>query len=329
MRKSSNNSQLVDLRALQAFVAVNEAGSMSLAAKRLGVSQSAISQLIQSLEADYGVALFDRDVRPSRPTRSGQILLELANSLLIQARSVNEQVRAGERQQHAQIRFGCVDSFAATLGPSMIRGLSNYAREIQMWSGLITGLIGQLESQELDLAITTDTTIEGSRINKKFLFSEEWVAVFPRKHITDNFIAQDLLKIAGDLPLVRYSKRSVTGRQIERYIRYLGVMAPRRFEFDATDPIVSLVAAGLGWTITTPLCLLQARHHLEEVTVLPLADTSLGKRDFFLVTRDGEWSSLVEMIFSMTSTILKKEILPAVRTTMELLPADVIKIPED
>ncbi|WP_250508390.1 LysR family transcriptional regulator, partial [Caballeronia sp. GAFFF3] len=57
----------VDLRALQAFVAVCETRSMTEAARVLGVTQSAVSQLIAALEREQGVALFDREFRPVRP----------------------------------------------------------------------------------------------------------------------------------------------------------------------------------------------------------------------------------------------------------------------
>lgn len=329
MRKSPHSSQLVDLRALQAFVVVNEAGSMSLAAQRLGVSQSAVSQLIRNLETDCGQALFDRGVRPSRPTRSGQILLELAENLLMKARAVNDQVRAAGRQRYTQIRFGCVDSFAATLGPSLIRGLSGMAREIQMWSGLTSALTCQLQARELDLAICTDTKLEDARIRRRSLFSENWVAVFPRGHQMEVLsCVADLAKASEDLSLIRYSARSVTGQQVERYIRHLGLVAPRRFEFDATDPILSLVAAGLGWTVSTPICLLQARHHLPDVDVVPLPASRLGNRDFFLLMQNGEWSGLDDQIISMTSTLLRREIMPLIRVLMPALPDGAIYFPE-
>ena len=61
---------LPDLRALETFMAVCETGSMALAAQRLGVSQSAVSQMIKVQETNYGVKLFDREVRPVRPTRA-------------------------------------------------------------------------------------------------------------------------------------------------------------------------------------------------------------------------------------------------------------------
>ncbi|MEY8875473.1 MAG: LysR family transcriptional regulator, partial [Leptothrix sp. (in: b-proteobacteria)] len=47
-------SALPDLRALEAFVSVIDAGSMALAAQRLGLSQSAVSQAVRALEQAHG-----------------------------------------------------------------------------------------------------------------------------------------------------------------------------------------------------------------------------------------------------------------------------------
>ena len=68
----------IDLRSLQAFVAVCDTGSMTAAAKQLGVSQSAISQAVSALEREQGTSLFDRDSRPPRANSAGRALLELA-----------------------------------------------------------------------------------------------------------------------------------------------------------------------------------------------------------------------------------------------------------
>src|SRR5690606_26108980 len=106
-----DRNALPDLHALATFVAVCEAGSMALAAQRLGVSQSAVSQQIKTLEKTYGVQLMDRDMRPARATRAGQALLEMADDLLNQARCVAEHLRQSARHEHTQIRLGCVDSF--------------------------------------------------------------------------------------------------------------------------------------------------------------------------------------------------------------------------
>jgi len=319
---------LFDLRALEAFVAVCEDGSMLLAGRRLGVSQSAISQLLKSLEQDLGAPLLDRDVRPARPTRAGGELLGLAAALLGQARTLKERMRVSARQSYAQIRLGCVDSFAATVGPALIQGLSGAARQIQLLSGLTPALSAQLQGRELDLAICTESDVTSARIRQQPLFSEALVAVFPRVRGTGKLTKpRDLPALAAALPLIRYSQRSVIGQQIERYLRHAGLEAPRRFEFDATDPLLSLVAAGLGWALSTPLCLWQSRQYLGEVSVLPLPATRLGRREFFLLTHAGEATELADEITRLTLQVLRKNTVPSMRSLMPALPDDMLTYP--
>ncbi|SCU98599.1 Transcriptional regulator, LysR-family [Cupriavidus necator] len=318
-------ARVPDLHALQVFIAVCESGSMALAAQRLGVSQSAVSQMIRSLEVEYGSQLFDREVRPARPTRAGNILLEMADRLLAEARHVDEELRKRVRLDHAQIRLGCVDSFAATLGPALIRGLSGSARQMQLWSGLTPGLNAQLLGRELDLAICTEVPVAEARIAQRLLFSESWVAVFPKgSHVLPLSKAQDLADRVGDLPLIRYTQRSVIGQQVERYLRHIGVEAAHRFEFDATDPLLSLVAAGLGWAVSTPLCLWQSRVWLDQVELVPIPPSRPGQRDFYLLCRMAEWSDLAEDIARITQTVLTRELVPAIRAMLPGLPADAI-----
>ncbi len=322
---------LPDLRALEAFVTVCESGSMALAAQRLGLSQSAVSQAIKGLEQGGGVSLFDRDVRPARPTRAGRVLLEQARDLLAHARAVADQLRGHARQEHAQLRLGCVDSFAATVGPALIQALSGSVQQMQLWSGLTPALAGQLQAREIDLAICTETALDSRRVVQRPLFSEALVLVLPRLAAdrmpqAPRSVAelQSLPARLGDMPLVRYTARSVIGQQIERFLRHVGLQPPRRFEFDATDALLSLVAAGMGWAISTPLCLWQSRAWLDQVQVLPLPSTRLGRRDFFLLSHANEWDGLDEEVIRVTRQVLANRTVPALRELMPALPAQAV-----
>lgn len=312
-----------DLHALQAFVAVCEGGSMIEAARKLGVTQSAISQLIKSLETQSGMVLLDREFRPSRPTAAGRLLLDLAQGLLEHAQRVNERLIDASRSEMAQIRLGGVDSFSATIGPILVQAISRNARQISLWSGLTPILSEQLQRRELDLAVCTESNVNDLRIEQRLLFSECFVAVIPKsvaeQHGDDAAGYQSALQ---SLPLLRYTRRSVIGQQIERYLKHIKLDAPRRLEFDATDPMLNLVAWGLGYAVTTPLCLWQSRHCLPDVVLVPLPASQLGRRNFFLLSREGEWNSLAEEVSSLTRQALQDKISPAIRRVLPNLPKD-------
>jgi DNA-binding transcriptional LysR family regulator len=314
----------IDLRALQAFVAVCNFGSMTAAARHLGVSQSAVSQAVAALEREQGASLFDRDSRPPRPNVVGHALLELAGPLLDHAQRVAASFSDAADGGQLPVRLGCVDSFAATVGAELIRGLSGSARKIALWSGLTPGLTRQLHEREIDLAVCTETVVTDPRILEKPLFSEAFVAVVARRHLEDR-PDLDWRHLVDELPLIRYTAHSVIGQQVERFARHLGIESPRRYEFDATDPLLSLVAARLGFAISTPLCLWQARHYLPEIAVLPLPSGELGRRGFFLLQRAGEWDEFARELIALTRRVLDHNIWPALAKALPRLPDDAIR----
>lgn len=314
----------IDLRALQAFVAVCETGSMTAAARQLGVSQSAVSQSVSSLEREQGTNLFDRDSRPPRPNIAGRALLELAGPLLEHAQMVSTRIGDASLTGTLPIRLGCVDSFAATVGPELIRAVSGSARQIALWSGLTPGLTKQLHDREIDMAVCTQTVLSDARIVEIPLFSEAFVVVVARAYL-DGREDTDWRAVVQDLPLIRYTARSVIGQQVERFALHLGIDSARRYEFDATDPLLSLVTARLGFAISTPLCLWQARHYLNDIAVLPLPPGRLARRDFFLLHRQGEWEEFAGEIVTLTRRVLDHTIHPALARALPRLPEDALR----
>ena len=70
------------MQLLKLFRSVALHQSISKAAVRYGVTQSAVSQRIRQLEQKLGVQLLDRSVRPLKLTAAGQVFLEGCNQLL-------------------------------------------------------------------------------------------------------------------------------------------------------------------------------------------------------------------------------------------------------
>lgn len=75
---------MIEIRHLRTLFALAEAGSLTAAAERLHLTQSALSHQLKELEARLGLALLDRAARPPRPTQAGARLLDLARKVLPQ-----------------------------------------------------------------------------------------------------------------------------------------------------------------------------------------------------------------------------------------------------
>ncbi len=73
---------MLEIRHLRTLLALAESGSLSVAAKRVQLTQSALSHQLKTLEAHYGATLFQRKSNPLRLSPAGQRLLDLARNTL-------------------------------------------------------------------------------------------------------------------------------------------------------------------------------------------------------------------------------------------------------
>ncbi|TKC88741.1 LysR family transcriptional regulator [Trinickia terrae] len=314
---------------LASWVAVVEAGSISDAASRLAISQAGVSQRIKVLESVLDTTLLDRATRPARPTAAGQRLFEHATVLLQGASQMVESVRNVTRAKRVVVRLGCVDSFAATIGPLVIRALAGTAHHIRLWSGITPTLDAQLEARQLDIAVTTSQQSQTPGIRRHKLFSEPFLVALPKSFEVDHF--STLTELSRHLQLIRYSARSVIGQQVDAYLAAHTDNIERTCEFDATDPMLSLVSAGLGFAITTPLCLWQSRHHVPGIRVVPLsAFSQRGRpyetmsRTFYIAFREGELGRLPNDLHEMLRLTFERQVSRDIAAALSLKPHEIL-----
>lgn len=280
-----------DLRALSVFAAAADAGSMTLGARRLGMTQPAVTKIVKRLEEDMGAPLLERRVRPFIPTRAGQQFLDGARNLLAQAEHLQASVRDAGDATLPAVRIGLIDSFAATAGPGLIRAMRGYARNMTVWSGISPNLGDDLIRRRLDFIISTDPMESLGGVERHTIMQEPFLLVLPRR-MAENIPAPDLDNLARNHPFVRYSVRSMIGASIEDHLAREGINIGENLQFDGTEAVFAMVSAGLGWAITTPLCLIHGFAHMPTLNALPLPGRSLS-RTLYLVAREGEFGNLL------------------------------------
>jgi DNA-binding transcriptional LysR family regulator len=328
----SDEQSYPDWELLASWVAVIDSGSVSDAARLLKISQAAVSQRVKQLENRFETPLLDRSTRPAQPTAAGQRLFEHAKELLTRADQMRESVRNVSRAKRMIVRFGCVDSFAATVGPLLIKALSSSSHQLRLWSGITSTMEGLIERRQLDLAVTTGNTIFAG-ISRAQLFTEPYYVVLPSTFEVHKL--GSLHDVAQHLQFIRYSARSMIGQQIDEYLQGTGDALERTCEFDATDPLLSLVASGMGFALTTPICIWQSRHFIPKIRVLPLsAFTRHGRpypgmtRTFHLAYRQGELGTLPTEVRDLVRIAIKRQISTEIGVALGL-PKDILRTPAD
>ena len=306
-----------DLRALEIFLSVCEAGSMAAAARALSLTQPAVSQAIADLELRTATTLFDRSVRPLALTPPGGVMRQRAAALLSEARQIAPLLRETARGRLALVRVGLVDSLARALSVPIATYLSTRAEQVSVLSGLTAAHAGALLTRNLDLFIGVDDLVEIAGLERFELVSEPYIVLLPPGTPAPETPAA-LATLAKRLPLVRYSARSKTGIEIERHLRRLGLTIAAGPAFDTPFGVTEMVACGAGFAISTPLCLAEAALADHAVTAAPLPGPAFA-RTLTLVARRQELGMLAHDVSVACRHALRQSTLPKLRTAMPWL----------
>ena len=105
--KNNNN---IEISALRVFSAVSDAESLTQAAERLGITQSAVSQTIKQLELQTETQLVLTRSRPIKLTPSGQVLKGYADNLINDTKRMLVDVRGASSAGNLPLKIGMIDS---------------------------------------------------------------------------------------------------------------------------------------------------------------------------------------------------------------------------
>jgi len=283
-------NRLIDMYAVQVFIAVAEEGSMSGAATRMGISQSGVSQMVRQLEEELGVVLVDRSTRPMALTPFGVALRNRGSVLSEELSLLKAQVVDAGRGVKPDLRIGLVDSFAATCGSTFTKRLLDKVAQLSIRTGLSPQQGESLLRRDLDLIVTSDPLMDANDVIRYRLFSEKYFVITPQDSRRTIASIDDVRRLANVLPVVRFNRGSQVGLQIERHLRSLSIRVPNRLELDNADALTSMVAEGIGWAVTTPMCFLQASPWADKVNVHLTPELGL-ERSLYLVARRDEYSA--------------------------------------
>ena len=148
---------MLDPRLLRSFIAIADAGGFTLAAERLNMTQSTISQQLARLEDAVGVALLDRAARPVKATAAGERLLGYARRLL--ALQQEAESALGDPSGTATIRIGVPEDVVTASMAKVFRDFARSHREVHLdvTAGLSRDLATRYRASEFDIVIVKES----------------------------------------------------------------------------------------------------------------------------------------------------------------------------
>jgi LysR family cyn operon transcriptional activator len=191
----------VKLRQLRTFVAIVDSATIARAANRLGLTQSAASRQVASLEAELGVALFDRVGRRVQLTPEGDDLLKRSRKLLADAEALEERAKVLKDGQSGNLRVSAtpqvIETFLAPFLPRYLR--KNPGVEVQFLESGGPQQVKGLADSEVQLALMAYGI---KRFHSQPLYPIHLLAVMSEKHRLGRSAALEISKLVEDPLLI-------------------------------------------------------------------------------------------------------------------------------
>jgi DNA-binding transcriptional LysR family regulator len=272
----------MDLRQLQALVAVAEQGTFSAAADHLATVQSNVSAHIRRLEKELGATLVDRSA--GRLTEEGQAVVDRARRIEAELESIVSDVASMRHDVTGRVRVGIIGTTARWLVPRLLgeMGRLHPGVALEIVDATSTSLEPQLVNGRLDLAVV-NLPLPAPELTTTPLFDEDLLLFVPRDSpLADQWAGQEVdLADLGDLFLFLPPRGTSFRDLLDDAAARADVTLVARAELDGLRLIASLAISGQGAAILPATAVPE---HLQFET-RPIAVRGLPRRNVGVAQR--------------------------------------------
>jgi DNA-binding transcriptional LysR family regulator len=241
-----------DLRQLRAFVAVAEEGSFTLAARRIFVTQSAVSHSLRTLEEQLSCKLLDRSGKRVMVTAEGELLLKRCRRMLHELEQVGRDLDGLRRWGQTRIRIGAPHTLCHFLIPSVLREFRDCFPRCDplIEAGDTAVLLDQLGESNLDLVVglkPRGRSDEGYRP----MFRDRLAFVVSPFHpwASDDAVVESTMR---DHQFIIYAKATETHRLIEEWMENESGHGKKTLVLGDMQAIKEMAKLGIGVGIVAP-----------------------------------------------------------------------------
>ncbi len=251
----------IRLRDLHVLLTAVQCGSMAKAARRLAVSQPAISKAIADLEHTLGVRLLDRGPQGIEPTVYGSALVRRGLAVFDELRQAVGEIEFIANPSVGDVRIGCNESLSAALLPAVIERMSDQhpgvTVQLSQMSRPITLEIQQLRERNVDLIIGRGIfPIPEDDLNVEVLFEEPLLVVAGAQ---SPWVRRRKLELAElvDAKWILYPPNEPPGLLVEQAFRLQGLAVPRSSVTTSSFHLRDALLTRGDYLTVVPACMLR------------------------------------------------------------------------
>jgi LysR family transcriptional regulator, low CO2-responsive transcriptional regulator len=278
-----NLAEPFDARQLRILTVLSVEPSLSAAARKLSLTQSAVSHALKKLEEDAGTRLVERNERGAELTQAGQTLLRRAHAVFHQMQLAREELHKLKHWGTQRLRFGASSTACQYLLPVVLKEFSKKHPKchVEVSAGDSASRLTALSEGRIDLAIITHTALDAVDVELTKLFDETLCLITP---------AGGSLRVA--LPFIGYLRGSSLSLDAMQWFDRSGRTRPLpAMELESLDAIKAMVKLGLGSAVL-PSWVVQAE--LDEGSLCAESSDLPVQRTWSLAMRRGHRLSLSE-----------------------------------
>jgi LysR family transcriptional regulator, cyn operon transcriptional activator len=247
----------MELRQLRYLLAIAQEANFTRAAEKVFVSQSALSQQIQTLEQEIGTILLDRSKRGVRLTAAGEILCHHAQRILLELEQAEVAIQELEGLQRGELRVGVVQTVNDYLMPGLVAAFSALHPHIKLSIDELSSdqIETRLECGELQVGLGFVPT-SSPNIASEALFEEQLVLIVRNDHPLAN---QSVVSVRAldAMPMIMLSHTFCTRRLWEENARLALAKPQIVIEMNTVSSILAVVEK-TGLATVLPKYILEA-----------------------------------------------------------------------
>lgn len=238
----------MDLRQLQAFLAVVEHGGFTAAARATHTVQSNISTHVARLERELEATLIDRAT--GKPTEEGEAVLTRVRRIQTELASLQADVSSLRGSPRGTVRIGVIGTTARWLTPILVETLATQSPDIHLVvaDGTTRAIELRLLGGELDLGVV-GLPVDDPEIRTTALFDEDHVVVGPKDHPLAKIDGPIDLTELAKYPLLLAAPGTAFRQEVDETFRARGLRPQAKVEVDGLRLLASLAFQGFGVAI--------------------------------------------------------------------------------